>query len=185
MEETTTTSKNAWFQDAMKKGLVLGAIHIVAFLLIYVLFPSKLTGFSYLVGIIVLNLGYSIVQGISWRRENGGYIDYGVAFKYAFILLVFNGLINLVFGFIFLLVDPSFPQQMADSQLDTQVYWATKFGAPEDAVDKMRDEFNEDEIIKRFSFTGLMLSFGFALIFYVIGAAIIALFVRRREPEVI
>jgi hypothetical protein len=185
MEETTTTSKNAWFQDAMKKGLVLGAIHIVAFLLLYVLFPNKLTGLSYLVGIMALNLTYGIVQGISWRRENGGYLEYGVAFKYAFILLVFNGLIYLVFSFIFLLVDPSFPQQMADSQLDTQVYWATKFGAPEEALDKMKDEFDEEEMIKRFSFSGLMLSFGFALIFYAIGAAIIALFVRKREPEVI
>jgi len=181
MEETTT--KNAWLQDAMKKGLILGVVHIVIFLLIYMLVPSKLTGFSYLTLILVLNIGYSIYCGRQWRNQLGGFMGYGEAFKYAFMLLLFNGIIGSVFAIIFLLVDPSYPETMADSQLDTSLYWAQKFGAPEATVDQMREKFDRDEMVGRYGFAGMLKGFGIVLIFYAIGASLIALFTRKNKPE--
>lgn len=163
----------------------MGVIHIVLFLVIYVAFPSKLTGFSYLFIILALNLGYTIYQGIQWRKSVGGYLDYGTAFKYAFIVLLFNGIINTIFTVVFLLIDPAFPDQMAQSQLDTSLYWAGKLGAPEDALEQMKDKYNPEDVTKRFTPLGMLTGFGIAILFYGLGALIIALFVRKREPEMI
>jgi hypothetical protein len=179
MEETT---KSTWLQHAIKNGVILGIIHIVLFLILYVAVPSKLTGFSYLLLILVVNFGFVIYQGIQYRKEMGGFIGYGEAFKYAIAVLIINGLIGIVFSIIFVVVVPDFPQFMADSQLNTSVYWAGKFGAPEEALDKIREDFNPEDITKRFTALGMLTGFGIALIFYAIGAAIMAIFIKKNQP---
>jgi hypothetical protein len=184
MEETTSTSFS-WTKDAMKNGAILGIAHIFIMLIIYYAFPDMLTGFTYLVIILVLNIGFSVYCSIEYRKELGGYVDFGTIFKYVFVLLVTNGIINIIFAGIFILIEPAYPQVVAQSQLETSVYWAQKFNAPENQIEKMRDEFNFEEIEKRFSFTGLLFSFGIGIIFYAIGAVIVALIVRKREPEII
>jgi hypothetical protein len=182
--EETTTPRVSWLQEAMKKGFILGAVHIFLFVLLYFLVPSKLTGFSYLFTIMAINIGYCIYQGIQWRNETGGFIGYAAAFAYAFVILFFNGLLNTVFIAIFLFIDPTLPDTMAQSQLDMSVYWAEKFGAPEDAVEKMREDFNPEDITKQYTPLGFLKSIGLVSIFYAIGALIIALFVKKNEPEV-
>ena len=185
MEETTTSGATAsWFQEAMKKGFILGAIHIFIFVLIYFLMPSKLTGFTYLFLILAINAGYVIYQGIQWRNALGGFIGYGNALMYTFVVLFFNGITTTVFTVLFIFIDPTLPDTMAQSQLDTSIYWAEKFGAPEASVEKIRDEFNPEDITKRYKPLGLLTGVGFLSIFYAIGALIFALFVRKNEPEV-
>ncbi len=184
MEETISTPF-PWLQDAMKKGAILGMIHIMIFLALYFLMTNKLTGFSYLLAILILNLGFSIYNGIEFRKEMGGYIDFTSVFKYIFVLLTTNGVINIVFIALFLLIEPAYPEVMAQSQLDTSVYWAQRFGAPEQAIEKIHDDFDFEEIKGRFNYSGLLFSFGIGLILYAIGALITALIVRKREPEII
>lgn len=181
MEENTATTP--WYQDAIKNGLILGMVHILVFGILYYFFTSKLTGFSYLAFIMVLNLGYTIFQGISYRNETGGYIEYGAAFKFVLILLIANGLVFSLFMVIFLIMEPSYPQVMAQSQLDTSIYWAQKFGAPESSLDEIRDKFDFEDIERRYGYRGMPLGLGIALILYILGALITALFIRKRMPE--
>lgn len=185
MEEVTIEEpvRESWMKDAIKKGLVLAVIHIIVFVSLYFLASSKLTGFSYLFFILALNLGYSIFHSIQLRRDEGGYIGFGTVFKYVFVLLAASGLIQIVFTVIFLLMEPQFPNVMADSQLNTSVYWAQKFGAPQEALDKMQAEFDHEEIVNRYSLSGLPLSFGIGLLFYALGAVIVSLIVRKNPPE--
>ena len=174
-----------WLKDAIKNGIVLGFIHIVLFLVLYFVAPSKLTGFSYILAILIINLGLCIYWGIQFRKELGGYIDFKDVFKYTFVVLVTNGILNMLFAVIFLLLEPAYPQIMAQSQLDTSIYWAQKMGAPENSLEQMRDEFDFAEIEKRYNFGGLLFGFGIGLILYAIGALITALIVRKRQPEII
>jgi hypothetical protein len=184
MEESVSIPENSWLQDAMKKGLILAIIHIFIFLIIYFFITNKLTGLSYLCFIIVFNLAYTYISNKQWRGEIGGYIEFGDAFKYAFILLLTSGVIQTIFTAIFLFIEPSFPDVMAQAQLDTSLYWAQKFGAPDETLEKMSETYNPEDITKRFTFMGQLLGFGLALLFYALGAAIVALVVRRREPVV-
>ena len=183
MEEPVTVSKTSWLQDAMMKGIILGIIHIIIFLIVYYFFPNKLTGFSYLFFIMFFNLGYCLYHGIDLRRQSGGYSHFSSAFKYAFFILLSSGILQIVFTAVFLFIEPSLPDVMADSQLDTSVYWAQKFGAPEETLDQMRANYNPEDVTKRFTFTGQLMGVGFVTIFYAIGAAIVGLIVRKREPE--
>jgi len=47
----------------------------------------------------------------------------------------------------------------------------------------MKAKFDFEEIEKRFSFSGMLFSLIFVVIFDVIGAAIVALIVRKKAPE--
>lgn len=183
MEDEAIVTPAPWYQDAAKKGVILAVIHILVFTILYYAFPAKLSGFSYLTFIVVLNLSYVIFQGIGYRKELGGFIDYGPAFKYVLVILVVNGLINTLFMAAFLFLEPAYPEIMAQSQLDTSIYWAQKFGAPEASIDEMREKFDFDEISQRYNFGGLFVGFGIGVIFYVLGGLIAGLFIRKRVPE--
>ena len=176
-------AQTTWLNHAMKNGLILGGIHTVVFLLLYSVLPSKLTGFSYVFVILLLNFGFTIYQGSQWRKEIGGFIGYGPAFKYAFMLLLFNGLVNLVVGIGILLIDPSFPMLMAESQRDTSLYWASIFGAPAETLEQMRDQMDLEKLAEQYTLTKSLLTFIFAVCLYAIGALIMALFIRKNQPE--
>lgn len=181
MEQPATAT--TWIQDARKRGLILGVIHVVLFLVIYMFVTNLLTGFAYLLLVIALNIGYSIYSGQQWRKELGGFMSYGDAFKYAFVLLLFDGLVGIVFGVIFVTIDPSYPETMAQSQFETSIYWAQKFGAPEATLDQMREKFDVQKMAENFSYFGILKGAGFVVIFDLIGAALIALFTRKNKPE--
>jgi hypothetical protein len=185
MEDSTivNSENNSWLQDAIKKGLVLGTIHVLVFLLIYLFVPSKITGFSYVAFIFVFNAVYLIYFGREWRQETGGFLSYGAAFKYLFVLLLANGILSIIFSVVMLLADPVYPEVMAESQFNTSIYWAEKMGAPGNAIDKMREDFNEEEAAKGFSWKGISISVVALPIIYSIVASIFALFIRKEKPE--
>jgi hypothetical protein len=183
METEVDSNQVTLIQDALKKGLILGAVHIILFVVMYYIFPDMLAGFSYLFLIMAINLGYCIYQGIEWRNGLGGFMGFGTGFKHAFMIMFFNGLLNAVFVFIFMFVEPGLPDAMADAQLESSTYWAARFGAPEDAIDQMKEKFDREEITKRFTPLGQLIGIGFVSIFYAIGALIVALVTRKNEPE--
>ncbi len=179
----TKADPTMWTKHAMKNGLILGIIHAAILLILYAFIQSKLKGFSYILVILVLNFGWTIYQGSQWRNEIGGFMGYGDAFKYAILLLVFNGLVGLVFGIGLLLADPSFPEIMAQSQIDTAIYWAETFGAPAESLDQMRDQMSVEEMAKEYTLTKSFISFGIAIGLYGVGALIMAIFIRKNQPE--
>lgn len=183
MESNTSLFNSEWFQDAAKKGLILGIIHIFVLLILYYAIPNKLASFSYLLFIIVLNLGYAIYSGIQYRKSLGGFIEYGKAFQYATVLLVADGLVGMIFIMIFLLVEPAYPSVMAQSQLDVSLYWPQRFGAPQSALDEVREKFDMEKVEGQHGYAGMPARFGFGLIFYVLGGLISALFIKKRAPE--
>lgn len=181
----TQDEKKTIVQFALRKGLVLGVIHVFVNVLLYVLFPSKLAGFSYLAFVILINLIYSIYCVIEWRREqSGGYISFSKAFQISILILIFNGLLSsLIFPIVHSSIDDSYAQVYVDAQVDTSVYWAQRFGAPEEALEDMREKMDTEELTKRYgSITGISTGFGMAILFYGLGSLIVALIARKNEP---
>jgi len=84
---------------------------------------------------------------------------------------------------VMLLAVPDYSEQMAESQLNTSVYWAETMGAPAEVMDKMRDDFDPEEAAKGFSWKGVFLSLVFLPIIYAIVSLLFALFVRKQKPE--
>ncbi len=183
--EETIDQKPTLLSTAVKDGVLLGIIHIVVYLVLYFILPEYLTGFIYLGFIIVLNIGFCMFKGIQYRNEVGGYLGFGGAFKYCLLVLVVNGLLSsLLIPILFSLIDSNYGVTLAQSQVDTSVYWAEKFGADETAIDQMREKMDVDELAKRYSFTGILTGYGVALIFYALGSTIASFAVRKSEPEI-
>jgi hypothetical protein len=185
MNEQSTLSRSEWWRHAMINGLVLGLIQMLIFFVLYFLEPSKLAGFSYLLVTLALNIAFPINRGIAWRKALDGYMSFGEGFKHAGVLLITSGLLQLVLSMIFILVEPAMPEVLAQAQLDSSLYWAEKFGAPEETLDTMKEQFDMEEITSRFSITGMIKGFGISLIFYALGALIIAIFTRKNPPELV
>lgn len=182
LDSLNSTEKPSWFKDAIKNGAILGAIHIVIFVTLYYTATDALAGFAYLGVVMLINFGFIIYMGIQWRNEIGGYMGFGAAFSHAFVLLLTNGILNAIFVMIFGLIESGFVDTMVQIQLDSQLYWAERFGAPQDALDKMRDEFKPDDIAKRYGPVGQLFGIGIVSIFYAIGATISGFVTRKEVP---
>lgn len=185
MEETTNESSSL-IKETIREGITLAIIHVLIFIILYYILPSKLTGFSYLAFVILVNLGFCIFKGLNYRKEVGGFIGFSAAFKYSFLILFFNGLISsLLIPIAFSAIDSEYGHVMAQSQIDTSVYWAEKFGAPEESLDQMREKMDVDELAKSYTPVKALFGFGVANLFYALGAAIAAFSFRKNEPEII
>jgi hypothetical protein len=126
---------------------------------------------------------YLIFVGINYRKQIGGYIDFGKAFQHAMILLVVSGLIGMIFNMLlYTVIDPSLPETIADAAVETTRSMMERFGAPESQMDEALETARVDAI-ERLSVVGQLKGFGWGLIFYAIGASIAGLIVRKREPE--
>ena len=177
--------KRTILQESQNRGLMLGAIHSSVYVILYFFIPSKITGFSYLCFIIALNVGYNLYHGFSYRKEIGGFIDFGKVFQLTFFtLLISGGIASLIIPVAISLVDTNFSEVMAQSQFDTSIYWAKKFGAPQATIDEMINKMDLEELKKSFSLVRLILGFGVAAIFYALTGVINGFIVRRSQPEI-
>ena len=184
MEETTEDNRPSLKDSVINNGLILGAIHSLAYVLLYFMIPSKITGFSYLFFIILLNIGYSIFRAVTYRSAIGGFLDFGDVFKLTFLTLLVSGLLgSLIVPIAISLVDSGFSEVMAQSQFDTSVYWAEKFGAPQETIDQMREKMDMEELKKSYSLAKLAIGFGIAAIFYCIAGVIVGFIARKSQPE--
>ncbi len=182
IDSPTPSEQPVWYKDAMKNGAMLGAIHIVIFLTLYYTATDALAGFYYLGVVMLLNFAFMIYTGNQWRNEIGGFMGFGAAFSHAFVLLFTNGVINALFVMLFGLIQSDFVDTMVQIQLDSQLYWAERFGAPEDALEKMRTDFKPEDIAKRYGPMGQLFGIGIVSIFYAIGATITGFITRKERP---
>ncbi len=182
--EEVISDKPTIKDTVINNGLILGAIHSLVYAILYFLIPSKITGFSYLFFVIALNIGYNIFRTIGYRSSIGGFIDFGGVFKLTFLTLLISGFLgSFIVPILISLVDSSFSEVMAQSQFDTSVYWAGKFGAPQETIDQMREKMDMEELKKAYSLARLAMGYGFAVIFYCLTGVIVGFIARKSQPE--
>jgi hypothetical protein len=182
MEETA--DNKTIFQESQNRGLILGAIHAVVYVILYFFVPSKITGFSYLFFVIALNIGYTMVQAFGYRKELGGFIDFGQVFQLTFFTMLISGLISsLIIPVALSLADSNFAEVMAQSQFDTSMYWAEKMGAPQATLDEMANKMDMEELKKSYTLVKQCLGFLVACIFYALTGVINGFIVRKSQPE--
>ena len=181
MEESL--EQKSIFQMAIPSGVLLGIIHAIVYLALYFFLPSKITGFSYLFFVIVLNFGYTIFKAIEYRKSIGGYLEFGGVFQLTLFTLAISGLIgSLLVPVALSLALPDYAEVVATSQMDTSIYWASKFGAPEESLDQMRQEMDIEKLKEQYSTARVALGYLFASIFYAITAVIVGFIARKSQP---
>lgn len=167
----------------IKTGIILGIINIILTLVFYIVDQNMLVGFTFIGIGIVINLGYLTYSGISFRRDVGGYIKFGSAYKNAFLSWAVAGIIGTIFAILLHhVIDPDLQNALKEAQVENAIALTERFGGDDEAIEKA-----EAETLKRtegqFDIPKLLLGYVYALIFYAIFSLIVGAIVKRNQPE--
>ncbi|WP_209329039.1 DUF4199 domain-containing protein [Lunatimonas salinarum] len=180
MENRLTNSPS---QAAFKSGLYLGLTMFILTLLAYFVDYTILVSFWFGIVILALFFGLILFFGFQYRKEAGGYLEYGPAFMFSFVTLLVSGLIGLIGNLIlYQVIDPQLPQMLVDAQLENMLNMMDRFGAGDSISGDQLDEIRVG-IESNFSISGQVKSFGIGLIVYAIMALILAAILKKRDKS--
>ena len=167
-------------QHALRFGAILGVISAIFTLLLYVIDATLMVSVWNLLLLLVF-LGLVVYGGITYRKEVGGYLDFGPAYIHGFVTLITMSVIGIVIALLlYFVIDPTLPETLTEASLEQSASFAERFGAPQDAVDQMIEDQRE-QTAAQFTLAGQLKGFGIQIIVNAILALITGLIVRRRE----
>lgn len=168
-------------QSAVRFGLIWGAISVIITLLIYVVDVTFMIKWWFGLLMLAVSIGYIIYAGINYRKDIGGYMDYGPAFMHGFVTLAIAGIIGSIFNLLlYTAIDPGLPEVLTDAAVEQARSMAEGFGAPPDAAEEAANNAR-DQTAGQFTTMGVIKGYFIGLIMYAVLAAITGLVVRRKE----
>ena len=169
------------FSTPIKYGFIAGAIMIAIILLLYIISAPLLGTFWPMVVYIPL-LFLMIWVGITYRKEIGGYKNFGQAFLAVFIISIIATMLFDTFGYLlYKVIDPDLPEVIKQKILENTSTMMEKFGAPDDKIEEALKNIKDQDYTPTLKSQGIRY-----LSSVVIGAilsALIALFVSRPEKK--
>jgi Protein of unknown function (DUF4199) len=113
-------NKKAFYNSALKSGLIIGAVSIVVFILMYV---ADIKPVGIMMPIVIMLVGLAISIGVlvylfkSYKTQIGGYITFGDAFLYCFIALLAATVLSSLFTFLFIqFIEPNYYMNIMEAQ---------------------------------------------------------------------
>ncbi|MFL0353617.1 DUF4199 domain-containing protein [Xanthomarina sp. GH4-25] len=166
---------------SINNGLILGLILSVITVLMYAINLDLFT--KWWVGIILflLALGIGVYSAIKVKQQQQGFLSFKQAFSAYFITIAVGSFISTIIGIvIFTFVDPD-----AATYLNEQILIMTKeamegFGAPQETI---QNALMEAEKKNNFALIEQLKAFVWRLLFYCIFGLIVALIVKKNNPE--
>lgn len=176
--ETTNTPSQAAIKAGVVTGLLLTVINYLCYFVNYELLASGWLGFLSL----VLYCGLIIFFGSQYRKELGGFMNFGTAFQFAFISLFIMLVITTIGNMLlFLVLDPGLGARMADLIMENTLNMMDSFGAGELPADQM-DEMNKG-FVEGYTAWGMVKGAGFMLLFYAILALILGAIIKKKDKS--
>jgi len=113
-------TKNSMFNSALKSGLIIGAVSIVIFIIMYVA-DYKPVGIMMPIVIMLIGLAINIVMLVilfkNYRTQIGGFISFRDAFLYCFITLAIATLVSTIFTLLFIqFIEPNYYKSIMEAQ---------------------------------------------------------------------
>jgi hypothetical protein len=176
--------KPSLINHVIKWGIIIGIVGIIISLLTYVVSESLLVKWWYGLLILAVNVALIIYAGIEYRKLLGGYISYMDAFLCTLLVMLFAGILGQVFNIIlYSFIDPDLPNRLVQSSIEQTEQMMTRFGAPQESIDQTIEKLKTD-LPARFTITGQLKAFvTWGLGITVVISAILALIIRKKEPE--
>jgi hypothetical protein len=169
---------------SIKYGFIGGGIMIALMLLLYIISPTSLAGFIGLAFYMPL-LFLMIWGGITARKQNGGYKNFGQAFATVFIISVIATMLFDSFGYLlFKVIDPDLPGLIKAKQLENTATMMEKFGSSDEQVHEALKRIEDADFTP--TLKSQTIRYTSSIVFGLILSALIALFVNRPDgrPEV-
>jgi len=177
-------TKKTLFISALKTGLILSAVSVAIFLIMYVadikpvgiMMPILIMLFSIAIGVVIL-----VVLFKKFRASIGGYISFGDAFLYCFVAFGVSVVVSQLFSYFFvMLVEPEYYKQIMDAQKAwIETYLAGKM--PEEQISQQLEKLDE-QAAKMGTFSALLKNLMGSLIVSAIIALIVGA-VMKKKPE--
>ncbi|SHN13288.1 Protein of unknown function [Cyclobacterium lianum] len=179
--EPQTLKSNTPARAALNAGVIIGLLMLVFNFIVYFIDYSYLVAAWYGIVVLVLFFGLVIYFGIQYRKEIGGYMDFGAAFQFSFVTLIVSGLISTIGNMIlYFVIDPGLPEMLVETQLENMVAMLDNFGAGDsisgDQIDEMRNE-----MANSFTVAGQLKAFGVSIIIYAILALILGAILKKKD----
>jgi len=166
---------------ALNYGLYLGLFFTAATAIIYAvsldLFIEWWLGIIFFVIAIVVG----VMAATKSKKLLGGFISFKNAFTAFFVTLALGSLIGtIVTIIIFAFVDPEAAQYLNEQILILTKQTMERFGAPDDTI---REALAKAEDKDNFSLASQMIGWVWRLLIYIIFGLIVALIVKKNDPE--
>lgn len=177
-------SKKSILNAASQSGLIIGAVSIAIFLILYVggikpvgiMKPILIGLFGFAVSITLL-----VIYLKKFRSQNDGFISFKDAFLFGFIALLISAVISAVFNYVFIeYFDPEYTRSIIEAQKDyMENYLSGK--VPDEKIQETLDGIDAgmNKSILKQSFNSLIFGAGFALVVSLIVGAVV-----KRSPGV-
>lgn len=168
-------------KNAISLGIYFAILLIVIFL-VQAIFDGGLV-LSLIMGTVSLaaTIAFPVIFVRKERLENGGSISFGAAFKTAFIGMLIGGALSTAFNYLYVeFVDPSYPERTVENTIKSQQRFMEGNVSHEQMEETMR--VTEDGIRKGFTFTGMVSSFLYYALFFLVLSLIFAAFLKKDPP---
>ncbi|MCF7561365.1 DUF4199 domain-containing protein [Sabulilitoribacter multivorans] len=134
------------------------------------------------IGMLILVIVMGIISAMKSKGLLGGFISFKNAFTSYFITVALGLVISTVVSIIiFNFVDPEAANTLKEKIMDSQVQMMQNFGAPEEAIAEAVEKLEAQE--NMFSIGKVLQSLAFQLIGYSIVGLIVALVVKKNNPD--
>ena len=168
---------------AVQSGVLLGLVLMTITVIMYV---SDLELFTkWWIGIITLLviIGFGVVVVAKTRKSLGDYINFKQGFTAYFIMMVIGTLISTLFGILlFNYIDPEAAALIKEKTLEMTLAFMERFNTPKEAIDEaMLDLEKQDS----FGVVAQLKSYVLRLLFMSVFGALVALIMRRKDPNTI
>jgi len=170
-------------QAAVKPGIIIGLVlTVVTYLLYFVDYSLLASQWTGLVSLAIY-VGMVIYFGIQYRKEIGGFINFGPAFLFSFYSSIIMTVVSTIGSMLlFLVLDPGLGEKMADIGLQNTVEIMDRFGAGDAISTDQLDEIREG-IVQGYTFVGLIKSAGIVCVFYAFVSLILGAIIKKKDKS--
>lgn len=166
---------------ALNYGLYLGLFLTVVTVLIYAVNLELFIKWWLGIILLIVSLIIGIMASVKARKLLGGFISFKNAFTTFFITMAVGSLIATVVSIvIFTFVDPEAAQQLNEQILVLTKETMERFGAPQENITEAIEKARETD---NFSIVSQMTGWVWRLLIYAILGLIVAVIVKRNDPE--
>lgn len=168
--------------NGINYGLYLGGALSLLTVIAYAVNLDLFTKWWYGIGLMILVIVFGIISSMSSKKLLGGFINFKGAFSSYFITVAIGIVISALVSYIvFNVIDPEAATLLQEKILDSQVEMMRGFNAPEDAIAQVVEQMEKED--NMFALSKLLQSIAFQLIGFSVVGLIVALVVKKDNPE--
>lgn len=172
-------------KEALKNGLIWGAVNIVIFLVTWYVMPSLMSSYAFAGLTIVIGIALAVFFCIDMRKKVGGYWSFGQALWPIFAMFIMAMALVFVFNITFgKFIDTSYPETMKEMVMTKSEDTMKSFGLSDEETAKALEKTKEN-LEQQFTpnFSQAVVAFGISAVMYFIGAVIFALIFKKENQN--